>query len=122
MPTLKKSDSPTTFVFTDGSYIDKLFARNIYVDETNPSAQILQINLAHYSNRKRGNLEDSDFELLQKYVTKITKLAIRDATVAKNIQPFSALVAVEIDIGASSTIRYSVKKLVVDHHAVSFEF
>jgi hypothetical protein len=61
MPTLKKLNSATTVLFVDTSYIEKLVARGISLDESTPSAPVLKVDLSHYSKQKRGNLEDSDF-------------------------------------------------------------
>ncbi len=122
MPTLKINDMATTFVFGADAYIDKLFARNIHLDDCDPSAPKLQVNLAHYSIRKRGNLEDSDFEDLQQNSNQISKLTIRDETVAKKIQNFANVVIVEVDIGSGTPIQLPVKNQLVTQREVMFEF
>ncbi|MCX7173751.1 MAG: hypothetical protein NT159_07475 [Proteobacteria bacterium] len=122
MPILKIGDTATTFVFGANAYIDKLSARNIHLNQADPSAPVLQVDLAHYSRRKRGNLEDSDFEHLQRDCNQISKLAIRDATVAKKIRDFATVVAIEVDIGSGSPIQLSVKTQTADHREVAFEF
>lgn len=122
MPTLKINDMATTFVFGAGAYIDKLFARNIHPDDCDPSAPKLQVNLAHYTIRKRENLEDSNFDHLQQNSNQISKLTIRDETVAKKIQNFANAVIVEVDIGSGTPIQLPVKSKMVNHIEVTFEF
>ena len=122
MPTLKKGDTATTFVFGTNGYVDKLSARNIVLHEVDPSAPTLQVDLVHYSKRKRGDLEDSDFARLQQDCNEISKLAIRDATVAKKIQDYADVVVVEVDIGSGTPLQLLVKTQTSDHREVAFEF
>ena len=61
MGTIKKGDSSINVVFKDGRYTNKLWARNITIDPA-PNGDVLSIDYSHYSKRKRGNLEDSDFK------------------------------------------------------------
>ncbi|USY26434.1 hypothetical protein NIZ92_05125 [Alcaligenes sp. 1735tsa3] len=122
MPTLKLGDVATTFVFGKDTYVDKLLGRNTVIDETNPSAIRLQINFAHYANRTRNSLEDSDFARLKNEIQQVSKLSIRDQTVAKKIAAFPNVAVVEIDIGDETPSSFSVTKQTADHREVAFEF
>lgn len=122
MPTLKIGDVATTFVFGVDAYVDKLFGRNTTIDESNPSAIRLQINLKHYANRSRNSLEDSDFDRLKGEIQQLSKLSIRDATVAKEIANFQDVAIVEIDIGNGAPLSFAVTQQTTDHREVAFEF
>jgi len=85
MRTIKKGNSSINVAFSGKSglppYTNKLFARNIKVEMEN----ILLIDYSHYSKRKRNNLEDSDYQLLCKLHSEISKIHIADDTVKKLI-------------------------------------
>ncbi len=122
MPTIKIGDSSTTIVFGDGNYVDKLVARDIVLNESTNAAPVLQVDFAHYAKRKRGNLEDSDFEVLQRDNDSIAKLTLRDPTIAKKVQSYANIGSVEISIGENTPTKYSVKSQQVDNYEVVLEF
>jgi len=122
MSTLKIGDVATTFVFGVDAFVDKLFGRNTTIDESNPSAIKLQINLKHYANRSPNSLEDSDFDRLKGEIQQLLKFSIRDATVAKEIANFQDMAFVEIDIGNGAPLSFAVTKQTTDHRGVEFEF
>ena len=122
MPTLKKSDSATTVLFDNDQFIDKLFARNVAVDESSPSGTVLTVEFKHYSIKQRENLEDSDFTVLQSNRSKISKLTLRDASVAKEIEKYQNISSVIIDIDGMPVTTISVKVQTADHREVVLEF
>lgn len=123
MPILKSSSAHTTFVFVSTSYVEKLCCRNVFLDNTNPSSITLRIDLSHYSKRKSKNLEDSDFLILQSNCNSISKLDIRDSTIAKMLASYSAISNIEINIGvAAPLLQLSVKSQNSIRNEVSFYF
>jgi hypothetical protein len=122
MPKLKLGDVATTFVFSGDDYIDKLTGRRTFLDESDPIAIKLKIDLSHHSKNRRNNLEYSDFDRLRKEIQHLSKLSIRDATVAKEIVNFSSVSVLEVDIGDLAPVQFSVKKQTADHREVAFEF
>jgi hypothetical protein len=122
VPTIKKGKSATTIVFNDQSYTDKLFAKNVFLDEEDPENLILQVDLSHYSKNRPKNLEGSDFEQLESDVNKIIKFTLRDATIAQNIKLYADIATVEINIGTDFPTKYRVTKQVADHRQVELFF
>ena len=132
MPTLKKSNSPTTFCFADGSYVEKLFARDVRLDIVSASTPTLRVDLSHYSKRRRNDPEGTDFVLLEQNISQITHFRLRDATVAKafqnstdrhgNVVPgYAPPGTVEICLGQSTSRTMAVVKASFDHREVVLE-
>ena len=82
---VKKGDSSFNVVFKDNNYTNKLWARNITLTQREDGV-VMNVDFSHYSKRKRGNLEDSDFDSLQKQKDNISHFIIGDGTVSAAVE------------------------------------
>lgn len=122
MPTLKHSDSATTVVFADGKYVDKLLARNVRLDDSNPPAITLTVEFQHYAGQKRNDLEDTDFEQLQLNSGQISRLILRDTTISEKIEKYAEANIVIVEVNSNLRIPMTVKKQTCDRRQVAFDF
>jgi CRISPR/Cas system CMR subunit Cmr4 (Cas7 group RAMP superfamily) len=103
MVTIKKGNSSINVVFKGNQqYTNKLSARNIMLN-----GGTVEIDYSHYEKKKRGNLEDTDFEKLQKSSNQISHIIVADETV-KNKLKNETITTVVIKIDKKTIVNLKV--------------
>ena len=114
--TLKKNESKID-IYLDIHYLNKLYAKNIKLDK-----DTLELDFIHYSKRKRKNLSDSDFTILEKRPKDINTIQILDSTIVKKLNNSTVpITKITLKINENKNILFDINNTKKDINLILYK-